>query len=125
VDDTFSRIYLKVHFVLGPPFEGDDAANALHRGCVDIAFVSRELRPVDVAAFRAKYGYAPTSIPVSGGSNRRPGAALPPLVQEFLRFILSREGQQDARREGIYLPLREFQVRSADQIGGLAPSGAK
>ncbi|HET9107365.1 MAG TPA: substrate-binding domain-containing protein [Steroidobacteraceae bacterium] len=281
---SFSRIYPKAHFVLGAPFEGDDAANALRQGRVDIAFVSRELRPVDVASFRTKYGYDPTSIPVSGGSyrqfgfldavaiivnpanpvkqlsleqldaafsrshlrgdrpavtwgqlgargtwaqrpvhvyaiepwngfeefvrqrvldaggrrghwrsaihfdrtvfpiarrvaadpdgigytglafidsavkviavgrgtdavsptytnvalaryplsrlvygnvNRRPGAALPPLVQEFFRFILSREGQQDVRREGIYLPLREFQVRAADRIGGLAPSGAK
>ncbi len=281
---SFSKIYPKAHFVLGPPFEGDDAANALLQGRVAIAFVSRELRPVDVASFHAKYGYDPTSVPVSGGSyrqfgfldavaiivnpgnpvkqlslrqldaalsrshlrgdrpaltwgqlgasgqwarrpvhvyaiepwngfeefvrqrvldaggrrghwrraihfdktvfpiarrvaadpdgigytglafidsavkvvavgrgaaavsptythvalaryplsrlvygnvNRRPGAALPPLVREFFRFILSRQGQQDVRREGIFLPLRQFQVRAAQRIGGLAPAGAQ
>jgi phosphate transport system substrate-binding protein len=280
---SFSRIYPKAHLILGPPFEGDDAAAALRKGRIDIAFISRELRPVDVSSFRARYGYDPTSIPVSGGSyrqfgfldavaiivnpanpvkqlrlrqldaafsrshlrgdrpaltwgqlgasgpwaqrpvhvyaikpwngfeefvrqrvldvggrrghwrrgihfdktvfpiarrvaadpdgigytglafidspvkvvavgrgadavsptytnvalakyplsrlvygnvNRRPGAALPPLVQEFFRYILSREGQQDVRREGIYLPLRQFQVRAADRSAGLAAHGA-
>jgi phosphate transport system substrate-binding protein len=278
---SFTRIYPKVHFVFGPPFEGSDAAQALLEGRVDIAFVSRELKPTDVSSFQARYGYDPTSVPVSAGSyrqfgfldavaiivnpanpvqqlslrqldaafsrshlrgdrpaltwgelgatgdwaerpihvyaikpwngfeefvrqrvldaggrrghwrrgihfdktvfpiarrvaadpdgigytglafidssvkivalggadavsptytnvalakyrlsrlvygnvNRRPGTALPPPLQEFLRFILSREGQQDVRREGIYLPLREFQVRAADRIGGLPPSG--
>lgn len=281
---SFAKIYPRVHLTLGPPFEGSDAAKALRAGQVDIAFVSRELKPTDVASFHAKYGYDPTSVPVSGGSwrqfgfldavvivvnkrnpvsqltfeqldaafsrshlrgdreavtwgqlgatgvwadrpvhvyalepwggyeefvrervldaggarghwrtdlhfdrmvfpiarrvaddpdgigitglafldepvkvlavgegadvvsptysnvarakyplsrlaygnvNRRPGQPLPPLVQEFLRFILSREGQHDVRREAIFLPLRQFQVRAADRIAGLVPSGAK
>lgn len=37
--------------------------------------------------------------------NRAPGAALEPKVREFLRYILSREGQQDVADEGEYLPL--------------------
>jgi phosphate transport system substrate-binding protein len=281
---SFAKVYPNVRFVFGPPFEGSDAAKALLEGQVDVAFVSRELKPTDVASFHAKYGYDPTSIPVSGGSyrqfgfldavaiivnpsnpvkqlsleqldaafsrshlrgdraavtwgelgatgawanrpvhvyaikpwngfeefvrqrvldaggrrghwrpgihfdkmvfpiarrvaadpdgigytglafvdspvkvvavgsgahavsptytnvalatyplsrlvygnvNRRPGKALPPVVQEFLRFVLSRQGQRNVRREGIYLPLREFQVRAADRIGGLATGGAK
>jgi len=71
--ESFARFYPHVHIVLRPPYEGDDAAQALRRGRVDIAFVSRELRPVDVAAFRDKYGYRPTSVPVSGGSWRQFG----------------------------------------------------
>ncbi|MHB8814954.1 MAG: PstS family phosphate ABC transporter substrate-binding protein [Steroidobacteraceae bacterium] len=281
---SFAKVYPRVRFAFGPPFEGSDAAKALLEGKVDIAFVSRELKPTDVSSFRAKYGYDPTSVPVSGGSyrlfgfldavaiivnpsnpvkqlsleqldaafssshlrgdraavtwgdlgaagawaarpvhvygiepwngfeefvrqrvlnaagqrgnwrtdihfdkvvfpiarrvaadpdgigytglsfidtpvkivavgsgadavsptytnvavakyplsrlvygnvNRHPGTALPPAVQEFLRFILSREGQEDVHREGIYLPLRDFQVRAADRIGGLASSGVK
>ncbi len=280
---SFANVYPNVRFVFGPPFEGTDAAKALREGRVDIAFVSRELKPTDVSSFHARYGYDPTSVPVSGGSyrqfgfldavaiivnprnpvkqlslkqldaafsrshlrgdrpaatwgdlgatgawagrpvhvyaikpwngfeefvrqrvldvgsrrghwrtgihfdkmvfpiarrvaadpdgigytglafvdapvkivavgsgadavsatytnvalakyplsrviygnvNRRPGTALPGAVQEFLRFILSRQGQQDVRREGIYLPLRQFQVRAADRIAGLAPGGA-
>lgn len=282
--DSFAKVYPNVHLVLGPPFEGSDAAKALLEGRVDIAFVSRELKPTDVSSFRAKYGYVPTSVPVSGGSyrqygfldavaiivnpgnpvkqlslqqldavfsrshsrgdrpaatwgdlgatgawagkpvhvyaikpwngfeefvrqrvldaggrrgewatglhfdkmvfpiarrvaadpdgigytglafvdapvkviaigngadavsptytnvalakyplsrlvyaniNRAPGAASPALVREFLRFVLSRAGQQDVRRQGIYLPLREFQVRDAERAGGLAESGGR
>lgn len=275
---TFSRFYPRVRVVFHSPFEGSDAARALVRGRIDIAFVSRELKPTDVSSFRARYGYDPTSVPVSGGSwrhfgyldavavivnqrnpvrrltlkqldgvlsrshlrgdrpvltwgqlgargawadrpvhvygikswngfeefvrqrvlnahgrrghwrkgihvdptvfpiagrvaadpdgigytglsfinapvkvlaiggeqavsptytnvalaryplsrliyanvNRRPGRGLPKVEQEFLRLILSRQGQRDVRREGIYLPLREFQVRSAKRIAGLA-----
>ena len=281
---SFTKIYPNVRFVLGPPYEGSDAAKALLEGRVDIAFISRELKPTDVTSFREKYGYAPTSVPVSGGSwrqfgfldavvvivnksnpvdhltldqldailsrshlrgdrpavtwgqlgaagswsdrpvhvyalqpwggyeefvrervldaggqrgewrtdlhfdklvfpiaarvaadpdaigltglafldapvkvlavgegadvvsptytnvalaryplsrlaygnvNRQPGKPLPPLVQEFLRLILSREGQRDVRTQGVLVPLREFQVRAADDIAGLTPGGAK
>lgn len=283
---SFAKVYPRMHFVFGPPFEGSDAAKALREGQVDIAFVSRELKPTDVSSFHTKYGYDPTSVPVSGGSwrqfgfldavvivvntsnplhqltfaqldaafsrsylrgdrpaltwgqlgatgawagkpvhvyalkpwggyeefvrervldaggrrghwrtdlhfdrlvfpiagrvaadpdgigitglafldahvkvlavgegadvvsptytnvalgkyplsrlaygnvNRRPGQPLPPAVQEFLRFILSREGQLEVRKEGIFLPLRQFQVQAAERIGGLAspPSGAR
>jgi phosphate transport system substrate-binding protein len=37
--------------------------------------------------------------------NRTPGKPVSPLVREFLRYILSREGQADVARQEIYLPL--------------------
>jgi len=37
--------------------------------------------------------------------NRKPGAPIDPKIQEFLRFILSREGQQAVVANGNYLPL--------------------
>jgi phosphate transport system substrate-binding protein len=37
--------------------------------------------------------------------NRPPGQPLDPKVKEFLRYILSREGQEVVEREGKYLPL--------------------
>ena len=43
-------------------------------------------------------------------ANARSGAALDPALHEFLRFILSREGQAVVRKQGIYLPLRSGQI---------------
>lgn len=70
---AFSRFYPDVHIEFGPPFEGSHAADELIAGHVDIALVSRELKPSDVRRFTARYGYAPTSVPVSGGSYRHFG----------------------------------------------------
>ena len=55
----------------------------------------------------------PLSRVIYANVNLRPGAKLAPAVQEFLRLILSRPGQRDVRREGIFVPLREFQVKAA------------
>ena len=44
--------------------------------------------------------------------NRAPGRPLDPKVREFLRYILSREGQQEVVRDGNYLPLSEEAVRT-------------
>ena len=274
---SFKHYYPDVRVAFGPPFEGSDGATALREGRIDVAFVSRELKPTDVTSFRSKYGYGPTSVPVSGGSwrhfgyldavavivnplnpvkrltleqldaifsrshlradhpavtwgdvgargawanrpihvygikpwngfeelvrervldrgaarghwrqgmrfsrtvfpvarrvaadpdgigytglafvdagvkilalgrgagavsptytnvalaryplsrviyanvNLRPGAKLAPAVQEFLRLILSRPGQRDVRREGVFVPLREFQVKAALRLAG-------
>ncbi len=43
--------------------------------------------------------------------NRPPGQPVDPKVKEFLRYILSREGQQDIVRDGGYLPLSNQAVR--------------
>jgi len=43
--------------------------------------------------------------------NRAPGRPLDPKVREFLRFILSREGQQIIAKSGIYSPLPEAVIR--------------
>ena len=34
-----------------------------------------------------------------------------PKIREFLRYILSRQGQQDVEREGDYLPLTPELIR--------------
>jgi phosphate transport system substrate-binding protein len=44
-------------------------------------------------------------------TNRAPGKPIDPKVKEFLRYILSREGQQDVLRQGDYLPLTDQVVR--------------
>ncbi|MBL8265800.1 PstS family phosphate ABC transporter substrate-binding protein [Steroidobacter sp.] len=43
--------------------------------------------------------------------NRKPGQKIEPKLEEFLRFVLSREGQQAVARDGKYLPLPAEVVR--------------
>jgi phosphate transport system substrate-binding protein len=38
-------------------------------------------------------------------ADRTPGQPFDPKVYEFLRFVLSREGQTEVMRDGKYLPL--------------------
>jgi phosphate transport system substrate-binding protein len=63
---------------------------------------------------REVYYYAP----------RRPGAGLDPLVKEYMRYVLSREGQEAVQRDGKYLPLTSAIVRAQlgklDEIGKVA-----
>ncbi len=49
--------------------------------------------------------------------NRKPGTAIDPKLREFLRFILSREGQQIVADNASYLPLTASVVR--EQLGKL------
>lgn len=43
--------------------------------------------------------------------NRAPGKSLTPQVKEFMRFVLSRQGQEDVVRNGNYLPLTPAYAR--------------
>jgi phosphate transport system substrate-binding protein len=70
---SFKRFYPNVHVTFGPPYEGTHAEAEMDHGKIDIAFVSRELKPTDIATFTADHGYPPLSVPVSGGSYRQYG----------------------------------------------------
>ena len=43
--------------------------------------------------------------------NRKPGTAVDPKVKEFLRYVLSQEGQQEVMRDGKFLPLTAAAAR--------------
>jgi len=49
--------------------------------------------------------------------NRPPGKAIPPKVKEFLKLVLSREGQEVVANEGVYIPLTPQVVR--EELGKL------
>jgi len=55
----------------------------------------------------------PLSRVVYMNLNKAPGQALNPVIREFVRFILSRQGQQVILNEAIYLPLRASQVKQS------------
>lgn len=46
-------------------------------------------------------------------TNKAPGKPMNPIVEEFLRFILSKQGQQVVHDEGLFMPLRKEQVDAA------------
>jgi phosphate transport system substrate-binding protein len=71
--DAFSKLHPGVHIELVPPYAGSLGAQELIAQKLDFVFVSRELRPDDISGFRAKFGYAPLSVPISGGSYRHFG----------------------------------------------------
>ena len=43
--------------------------------------------------------------------NRAPGRPMDPKVREFIRFVLSREGQQIIQKAGVYSPLPDAYIR--------------
>lgn len=55
------------------PYAGSLGAVELIQGNLQGVFVSRELKPSDITSFSEKFGYAPFSVPVAGGSYRQFG----------------------------------------------------
>ena len=70
---AFQRYYPQVVIEVPPPYSGQVGAKELVKGDVDFALVSRELVPSDVTGFKAKFGYAPLSVPIMGGTYRHFG----------------------------------------------------
>lgn len=70
---AFEQRYPGVKIDLVPPYAGSLGAVELAKQTLDFVFVSRELRPDDIKAFHARFGYDPLSVPISGGSYRHYG----------------------------------------------------
>jgi phosphate transport system substrate-binding protein len=70
---AFRKYYPNVNIEVPPPYAGSLGAKELVKGHLDFVFVSRELKPDDITDFRAKFGYDPMSVPISGGSYRHYG----------------------------------------------------
>jgi phosphate transport system substrate-binding protein len=69
----FRKYYPNVHFEVSPPYAGSLGAKELVKEKLDFVFVSRELKPDDITDFKARFGYQPLSVPISGGSYRHFG----------------------------------------------------
>ena len=72
--DKFNTYYPNASLSIAPPYAGSLGAIELIKGDLDFVFVSRELKPDDIKQFKAKFGYDPLSVPISGGSYRHFGA---------------------------------------------------
>lgn len=71
--ERFAKFHPDVRLRIEPPYAGSLGTKELIKESVDFVFVSRELKPEDLSEFHARFGYAPTSIPISGGSYRHYG----------------------------------------------------
>lgn len=90
----------------------DSAVKVIQIGGVDQhSYVAPTYEAVALADY-------PLSRLVYLNANRAPGQSLDPALREFLRFILSRDGQAIVRRQAIFLPLRAWQVKSSAELLG-------
>jgi phosphate transport system substrate-binding protein len=106
------------------PIAGSVAKDRYALGYTGLAYLDA---PVKVIALQAEPGgpaipatyeaVARADYPLSRltyfNVNKKPGARLDPAIEEFLRFILSREGQALVREQGTYMPLRGGQAEQS------------
>ncbi len=86
---AFNKFQSGVSIDVPPPYAGSLGAKELVKQNLDFVFVSRELKPDDITDFQAKFGYAPLSVPISGGSYRVFGAL------DAVGFIVNRDNPID------------------------------
>ena len=111
------------------------AFGALMFELADVAPLARHPSPAELAPYAHQFAgdmmKSPLLVQVAGVAdapaylavNKRPGAPLPPIVTEFLSFVLSREGQEIVVRQGRFDPLSAHQAAEERQKldGFLAP----
>jgi phosphate transport system substrate-binding protein len=94
-------------------------------GYSGIAYLDNPVKVIPVSAGAGKPFESPTyegvaaatTYPLSRlvffNTNKAPGKPLNPALEEFLRFVLSREGQQIVLDHARYIPLRGFQAQDS------------
>ena len=112
------------------PIAKSVASDPYALGYTGMAYVDAPVKALALAATDAGPFYPPTYEAVATARyplsrlvyfnvNKTPGKPLPPAVTEFLKFVLSRQGQALVLKEGVFLPLRAEQAQSARSL--LAP----
>ncbi|MBU6472319.1 MAG: phosphate ABC transporter substrate-binding protein, PhoT family, partial [Alphaproteobacteria bacterium] len=109
------------------PIAGEVAKDPDGIGYTGMAFVDAPVKLLALQAEAGKPYYPPTYENVASADyplsrlvylnlNRVPGKPLDPALQQFLLYILSRQGQQDVLDQAIYLPLRARQVDESRKL---------
>jgi phosphate transport system substrate-binding protein len=109
--------YEKVVF----PLAGRVAADRYGIGYSGVAYIDAGVKMLPLGQYAPTYeNVARATYPLSRvlylNTNKAPGKPLNPALQEFLLFILSREGQQQVLNEGLYLPLRANQIEASRSL---------
>jgi phosphate transport system substrate-binding protein len=96
-------------------------------GYSGIAYIDSPVKMIPVSEGRGKPFEAPTYEAVAAATyplsrlvffntNKAPGKPLDPALEEFLRFVLSREGQQIVLEHARYIPLRGWQAKDSQAL---------
>lgn len=100
------------------------AADPFGLGYTGLAYVNRGVKMLPVSVETGGPYMAPSyenvanaTYPLSRliyfNANKIPGNRLPPVLDELVRFILSREGQQVVLNQAVYVPLRSWQAEES------------
>ncbi|WP_327243415.1 PstS family phosphate ABC transporter substrate-binding protein [Streptomyces sp. NBC_01320] len=93
-------------------------------GYTGMAYVDSAVKVISLGEHVGDPAYAPTYENVASAAyplsrvtylnvNKRPGKQLDPVMEELIRFILSKQGQQVVSGQQIFLPLRSGQTRDS------------
>lgn len=111
------------------PIAGNVAKDRYGIGYAGLAFIDAPVKMLPLAEKPAGPYYAPSyenvafaTYPLSRliyfNTNKPPGKPLNPVLAEFLRYILSKEGQQTVLDHALYMPLRAEQVSHSRALLG-------
>ena len=103
------------------------AANRYALGYAGLAYIGPGTRTLPLAEKLGATFFAPSYDEVARAryplsritffnANKPPGQPLPPALAEFVRFILSRDGQAVVREQAIFLPLRAHQAAASHAL---------
>ncbi len=109
------------------PINGKVAADRYAIGYAGLAYLNEQVKLIALAPKDDGHSVAPdyeevarADYPLSRVTyinlNKPPGQPLNPVLEEFTRFILSREGQQVVLDQALFLPLRASQADSSRQL---------
>jgi phosphate transport system substrate-binding protein len=111
------------------PVAKDVAADAGAIGYSGVAYLDAPVKVIPIVEHAGDAPQAPTyenvaraTYPLSRltffNTNKAPNKPLPPVLEEFLRFVLSRDGQQVVLDQARYMPLRAGQADAAREMLG-------
>jgi phosphate transport system substrate-binding protein len=79
---------------------------------------------VEASPENAYSGTYPLARPLLLSINYRPGSQLDPLRREFIKYIFSKQGQQDVLKDGYFPVNAAVAVQSLEQVGIKTPVAA-
>ncbi|MFE9884411.1 PstS family phosphate ABC transporter substrate-binding protein [Streptomyces scopuliridis] len=101
-------------------------------GYTGVAYVDQAVKVISLSDHAGDPAYAPTYENVASAAyplsrltyfnvNKRPGKQLDPVMEELIRFILSKRGQSVVGGQQVFLPLRSGQAKAGLDALNTAP----